>query len=237
MEIFSVFRMLHIIGGFTALLVFWVPMITKKGGKIHNFIGWVYVWAMAIVSISAFYMGIYRVLFDENANTERISFSWFLIFIAILSGASAWYGIRVLCFKKRTKAHRNIIDIFVSILLLTSGMAIGIYGVMIKSPLITYFPLLGLFLGSIQLNYWLRKPVKRMHWLFEHFGGMISCCISTVTAFATFGAPRLLNIQSSNLLLWLLPTFILVPVLIGFSMFYGKKYSGKKQAGIRSEKM
>jgi uncharacterized membrane protein len=237
MEVFSFFRWLHIIGGFTALLVFWIPIVTKKGGKIHNFIGWVYVWAMSIVSISAFYMGVYRVLWDEQANTERISFSWFLIFIAILSGASAWYGVRVLRFKARQIAHRNMLDVGVSVLLLASGITIGIYGIIIESPLITYFPLLGIFLGTLQLSYWIRKPSKKMHWLFEHFGGMIACCISTVTAFTVFGAPRLLHISSTNLLLWLLPSFILVPVLIGFNIHYRKKYTRKRQTTIKEPTM
>jgi uncharacterized membrane protein len=228
MELFSVFRILHIIAGFLALLIFWIPMVTRKGGKVHNRIGWIYVWAMGVVSVSAFYMGIYRVLFDENADQDRVSFSWFLIFISILSGASAWYGIRVLRFKKRKGIHRNSVDLFVSILLVSTGIGIGVYGFSIDSGLITYFPILGLVLGGIQLNYWLRKPAKRQHWYFEHFGGMISCCISTVTAFTVFGAPRLLNIQSTNLLLWLLPSFVLVPVLIGFTIFYSKKFSNKK---------
>lgn len=224
MEAFSLFRVLHIVAGFVALFIFWIPMITKKGGKIHNLVGWIYVAAMSVVALSAFYMGVYRIFFDPQAGVERVSFSWFLIFISILSAASSWYGIRVLRFKKRKEAHRNILDLLVSILLFISGVGIGIYGISIGSPLITYFPLLGLFLGGIQLKYWLRKPTKRMHWYFEHFGGMIACCISTVTAFTVFGAPRLLNIESTNLLLWLLPTIILVPVLIGFTIYYEKKF-------------
>jgi uncharacterized membrane protein len=228
MELFAIFRILHIIAGFAALFVFWIPMVTKKGGKLHNRVGWVYVAAMSVVAVSAFYMGVYRIFFDTQAGVERVSFSWFLIFISILSAASSWYGIRVLRFKKRKEAHRNNLDLFVSILLLASGVGIGIYGLRIGSALITYFPLLGLLLGGIQLNYWLRKPTKRMHWYFEHFGGMIACCISTVTAFTVFGAPRLLNIDSTNLLLWLLPTLILVPVMMGFTIFYEKKFNRPK---------
>ncbi|RFU61822.1 DUF2306 domain-containing protein [Peribacillus glennii] len=228
MAVFSLFRIIHIIAGFLALIIFWIPMVTKKGGKIHNRVGWIYVYSMSIVAASAFYMGVYRVFFDTNADNERISFSWFLIFISILSGASAWYGIRVLRFKTRKQPHRSIPDLLVSTLLVVSGLGIGIYGFTIGSPLITYFPLLGLFLGGIQLTYWIRRPVKKMHWYFEHFGGMIACCISTVTAFTVFGAPKLLNIQSSNLLLWLLPTAILVPVLIGFKIYYEKKFDINK---------
>jgi uncharacterized membrane protein len=228
MELFKILRVLHIIGGFLALAIFWIPMVTRKGGKVHNRLGWIYVWAMSVVAVSAFYMGVYRVFLDQNASQERVSFSWFLIFISILSGASAWYGIRVLRFKKRKERHRHPADLFASILLICSGIGIGFYGILIGSPLITYFPLLGLFLGGIQLNYWLRKPAKRQHWYFEHFGGMIACCISTVTAFTVFGAPRLLNIKSTNLFLWLVPTMVLVPVLIGFTIYYTKKFNSKK---------
>jgi uncharacterized membrane protein len=226
--LFSLFRMLHIIAGFLALAIFWIPMVTRKGGKVHNRIGWIYVYSMSVVAISAFYMGVYRIFLDSQAGNDRISFSWFLIFIAILSGATAWYGIRVLRFKKRVGVHRNLIDLCFSLLLFFSGIGIGIYGMSIGSSLITYFPMLGLLLGGIQLNYWLRPPSKRMHWYFEHFGGMIACCISTVTAFTVFGAPRLLNIGSSNLLLWLLPTLVLVPVLVGFQVYYGRKFNNKK---------
>lgn len=225
MEVFSLFRILHIAAGFLALILFWIPLVTKKGGKVHNKVGWVYVFAMAFVSFSAFYMGCYRVLFDETADATRVSFSWFLIFISVLSGATCWYGIRVLRYKKRKERHRSWIDLFVSSLLLISGIGIAWYGFKIGTSLITYFPLLGVFLGGSQLYYWLRKPVKNMHWLFEHLSGMIACSISTVTAFTVFGAPRLLNIPSSSLFLWFLPTVILVPVLMLFTIKYEKKYN------------
>lgn len=227
MVVFDIFRMLHIISGFIALFVFWIPIVTKKGWKLHRLVGWIYVWAMALVSISAFYMGVYRVFFDSSANLELISFSWFLIFISILSAATAWYGIRVLRFKQRKERHRHPLDLFVSFLLVGSGIGISFYGLSIGSSLISFFPLLGILVGSLQLFYWLRKPKGRMHWYYEHYSGMIPCCIATVTAFTVFGAPRLLNLETSNLLLWFLPTILLVPVLIGFHIYYDKKFSNQ----------
>lgn len=223
--IFDLFRWLHIAGGFVALFVFWIPIVTKKGGKVHHVVGWIYVWSMAIVAISAFYMGAYRIFFDEIADADRIAFSWFLIFISILSSASAWYGIRVLKFKKRQEGHKRIVDLGYSALLFLSGIGMSIYGITLGSPLLTYFPIVGISLGAMQLAYWLRPAQKKMHWLFEHFSGMLACCISTVTAFMVFGAPRLLNIESVSVWLWFAPTILLTPVIIGFSIYYGKKYS------------
>jgi uncharacterized membrane protein len=235
-EMFAVFRVVHIAAGFVALILFWLPLLTKKGGKAHNRTGWIYVWSMALVAVSAFYMGVYRVAFDEAATIERTSFSWFLIFISVLSGVSALYGMRVLNHKKRKRAHRHPLDIMAAIILGLAGAGISIYGISLGSPLLTYFPLLGPLLAGIQLKYWLKVPEKKMHWVYEHFGGMISCGISTVTAFTVFGAPKLMNIESTSLVLWLLPTIVLFPIMAGFVVQYDRKYNRKTKPSAHQER-
>lgn len=211
MFFYSLFKVLHIIAGFTALLVFWIPVVTKKGGKAHVRVGWVYVAAMGVVAISALFMGIWRIGFDPGRTIETVAFAWFLIFIAILSSATAWYGIRVF-----------------PALLMISGIAICIYGASIGFALITWFPLIGIMLGGAQLAYWFRPPAQKMHWWFEHLSGMLGCCIATITAFIVFGAPRLLEIQSVQPIVWFLPTIVLVPVITGFSIYYRKKFNATK---------
>ncbi|RXT15547.1 DUF2306 domain-containing protein [Ammoniphilus sp. CFH 90114] len=221
------FRWLHIAAGFLALSIFWVPILTKKGGKVHNRVGWVYVASMATVSVSALYMGVYRIL-SPQSDLDTIAFSWFLVFISILSGGTAWYGVRVLRFKKHQGKHREWVDLLLSSLLLISGVGISIYGFRLGFPLLQWFPLIGVFLGATQLYYWIITPMKKMRWIIEHIIGMLSCCIATVTAFTVFGAPRLLDIESVSPLLWFLPSMIMTPLIIGFSKHYEKKYNKKK---------
>jgi len=227
---FMVARWFHVLGGFLALCVFWVPIVTKKGRKTHRRSGWVYVVAMSIVSISALYMGIYRLAWDPSFHAEDVPFSWFLIFIAILSGGAAWYGIRVLRYKRRRNTHKHVIDLFFPILLLTFGIAISIYGWKIDFPLLKFFPIIGVFLGGIQLQYWLSAPTRRSHWIVEHIIGMLSCCIATVTAFAVFGAPRLLQIESVSLIIWVIPILVFAPLIFGFTNYYTNKMDGKRSA-------
>ena len=227
--LFNGLRWLHILSGFLALSVFWLPIITKKGGKAHTRIGWIYVWAMASVSVTAFSMGIYRLTWDAGPDADAIPFSWFLIFIAILSSATAWYGVRVLRQKRRIEAHRHIVDLFFPTLLAGAGVGISIYGWIIDFPLLQYFPLLGIFLGGSQLVYWLKVPKTKSHWMVEHIVGMLSCCIATVTAFTVFGAPRLLRIDAVSLIFWFLPTIVLVPLIIGFSNKYRKLMDGGRK--------
>src|SRR5699024_11571001 len=103
-----------------------------------------------------------------------------------------WYGVRVLRYKKRNELNRELSNLSFHILLLGSGIAIIIYGWTIDFPLLQYFPIVSIFLGAIQLQYWLSSPKRRSHWIVEHLVGMLSCCIATVTAFTVFGAPRLI---------------------------------------------
>jgi len=71
-----------------------------------------------------------------------------------------------------------------------------------------------------------------MHWWFEHFSSMLACCISTITAFTVFGAPRLLNIDSVNILLWFLPTIIITPLIISLGIYYERKFNKPKKIGL-----
>ncbi|GAK00183.1 hypothetical protein JCM19055_3258 [Geomicrobium sp. JCM 19055] len=59
---------------------------------------------------------------------------------------------------------------------------------------------------------------------------MLSCGISTVTAFVVFGAPRLFSLDEAPLWLWFAPTVILVPLIIYFTTLEYRKASRKKGA-------
>ncbi|TSJ65040.1 DUF2306 domain-containing protein [Allobacillus sp. SKP2-8] len=220
---------IHVIAGFTAILVLWVPILTKKGNKLHRKSGWIFVVSMTIISFSAIYMGCYRLLSTPPIEAETRSFSWFLIYIAILSGASVWYGLRVLRFKRRKGAHRQSIDLTFTLALLTSSFAIMVYGWSVEFPLLQYFPIIGLFLGGAQFIYWIPVPKIRFHWVVEHISGMLASSIAAITAFVVFGAPRLLQVESVSLLIWFLPTIIFTPMIILFSRHYGQKFAGNSR--------
>ncbi len=56
---------------------------------------------MSLVSVSAAGMASIRIFAQPNTTPERMEFSIFLLFIATLSAVSAYYGIRVLKFKRK----------------------------------------------------------------------------------------------------------------------------------------
>src|SRR5207245_9038757 len=55
-ELFQGLRWLHIAAGAVALVLFWIPLIVRKGGTLHIRIGWAYVACMSCVVVTAFAM-------------------------------------------------------------------------------------------------------------------------------------------------------------------------------------
>ncbi|WP_052366368.1 hypothetical protein [Geomicrobium sp. JCM 19055] len=117
-----------------------------------------------------------------------------------------------------------------SLLLLLSAAAMSIYGFTNNDLLLAWFPFLGIFIASTQMFYWWRGSKFRRSWVVEHITGMLSCGISTVTAFVVFGAPRLFSLDEAPLWLWFAPTVILVPLIIYFTTLEYRKASRKKGA-------
>lgn len=220
---FSFFILIHVIAGFIALIFLWMPLFFRKGGAWHRITGWIFTFSMFIISATSVYLSLYRIGFDESQTTAQFSFSIFLIFIAILSFSTATYGLRVLRFKKHAGKHRQAIDWFIPILLFTSATAMSIYGFLLGDSLLSWFPMIGIFLSISHMLYWWRNPKLKKSWVIEHLTGMLSCGISTVTAFVVFGSPRFFGLNESTILLWFAPTIVLVPLIIYFSIKYQKK--------------
>jgi hypothetical protein len=222
--------LLHVLGGAVALFVFLIPLLTKKGGRTHIRAGKVYGIGMAFVGFTAFPIAVWRLILDPSRSSQSQSFAAFLFFVAILSLASVWFGLRTLKEKQRTGPDFKIINIGLSGFLLAAALlTIGV-GFHFGNPLVTYFPLVGVLTAAKQLKYWLTKPASKMHWWYAHMSGMIVASIATVTAFLVTALPRLITSEAlaSSLLLWLSPTIILVPVLEIWTRRYQRQFGDAK---------
>jgi hypothetical protein len=195
---------LHVVAGGVALSIFWVPLVTKKGGTVHRRVGWVYVGAAATIAATAF-VSCARMLTDANPRNDRPGV--FFAYVGLLAAANALIGVRALGAKRRTTGSRNPLDVSPAALLGTSGLALAAYGLSIAMPLYVAFGVLGALLGSAQLRFWLRAPVTRREWLYAHMMGMGTSCITTVTAFLVVNAPRF-GLGTFNVVVWLAPAVV-----------------------------
>lgn len=220
MNVIDFLMKIHIAAGVIALATFLVPMVTAKGGKAHRRVGWVFVAAMAVIFFTGAPASLYR-LATETRPGARASAS-FLLFVTILSGASTWKGMRVLRFKGAGPNIR-VIDLGVATLLGLGGAFTLYQGVVFKSPLLLFFGPLGLISAFGDVRYWLNPNKPKMHWFFEHMGGMIGSSIAALTAFAALGS-RSLGFGSFGLIAWIGPTLVFVPISILMARHYRRKF-------------
>lgn len=209
---------LHVIAGFLALIVFWIPAFAKKGGINHRRIGKWYVNLMWLVVITAIVLSI------KNAFIWRTQMAAFLLFLALLTAKPLWLGIAVLENKRSmSTVYRNAM-IWLNAALVLSGVGLIAYGVNLGgqggavlmfvfgglgvSSMIDLWPYYSPLIGfnSIKLD---QKSV----WMKEHISNMGASGIAAHTAFLAFGANNLLP-QSYvgegglGLVAWISPTVI-----------------------------
>ncbi|QQK80832.1 DUF2306 domain-containing protein [Salicibibacter cibi] len=221
---FSFSLIIHVVAGFVALFTLWMPLFFRKGSRRHRFTGWIFTISMFIISGTSVHLALYRIWFDPTVTIEQFSFSIFLIFIAILSFSTAMYGLRVLRFKNHRGKHRHGIDWLIPAVLFMSAIIMSVYGFMVADSLLTWFPLLGVFLALSQLTYWWRQPRFRKSWVVEHLSGMLSCGIATVTAFVVFGAPQMFALDEAPIWLWFTPAIVITPLISYFSIKEKRKW-------------
>ena len=226
-------RMLHIAAGFVALMVFWLPMISRKGGLFHRRVGWIYVGAMAVEAVTAVVVCGARILFDSPQVRSR---AIFLMFISVLAASSASQGVRALRQKNRNAPARKPINMGLPTLFFVSSVALEIYGLGIRTPLYIVFGLIGMVTSGGQLYYWLRAPRSRMDWWFEHMTGMGVSSIATLTAFVVVNAPRL-GLPIFSVIPWVAPGVIGTIGLVVWTRYYRRKFapSEKRIRPARSE--
>jgi uncharacterized membrane protein len=202
---FTVVLWVHIAAGTVALCVFWLPLVTRKGGPLHRRVGWVYVVAASTVALTAF-VGCARMLTDANPRNDRAAI--FLAYVGVLAGASAQIGVRALRTKDRTTPSRNPLDLAPPVLLLGGGVALAAFGLWNGVTLHVVFAALGFSIGATQLGFWLRAPVSRTARILQHMGGMGVSCITTVTAFLVVNSQRFFGVGTFNLFVWTVPAVV-----------------------------
>jgi uncharacterized membrane protein len=215
----------HGICGALALSLFLVPMLSKKGGKTHVRVGWIYTLLMIGVGLSAFLITPWRAFIDPDRTTSSQSFALFLTFISVLTLSSLWFGIVALRSKDRKEPVRSLKYILPPLLLAVTGLMVEVVGLKTSDTLLIVFPLLGAFIVRGHLRYWLTTPQERMHWWYAHMSGMFTACIATITAFIVTVVPRLSPAPIAHSpILWVAPGLILSKILGQWTKSYRAQF-------------
>jgi hypothetical protein len=248
-ELFQSLRWTHIAFGTAALTLFWIPVIARKGGRLHVSVGWAYAACMSVVVFTAFSMSGLAFAFplgvrhitqasspEQTARFIRSSrdSAFFLFYLAALTLAAGWQGIGVLRTRRDPKSLRNPFTYGLNIgVVLAAGGSLTL-GIIEHSSVLVGMSSVGFLVGGGNLMYLLRAPQTKMHWWYEHLGSMITTAIAGYTAFIVFGGARLFPALARTqfyVVFWLLPAAIGVPAILFTVAYYKKKFHEDGAAG------
>lgn len=195
----------HVAVGAIALVLFWIPVIAKKGSPVHTGAGRFYATAMYIVSITAFVASV-MVLIDpigirrpgmeidsEDIADLAASFragSLFLLMLSVLVFTSVRHGLQAL--KERampgvlkSPLHRSLI-----VALGALGIFVGIVGIQRSAILLMIFGGISIVAAVSMFRETLPLRLNRNQRLLAHLGGLLGSGIGAYTAFFAFGGAR-----------------------------------------------
>jgi hypothetical protein len=199
---------IHVATGGVSLVLFWLPVVTKKGGKIHNRIGILHVYAIWVVVITAFLLSV------KNLMVGNYTAAGFLGFLTILTSAPLWYAKAILKHKKGiTKAYFYGFKVLHT-LIFVSGAGLVLWAILLKvqgaAILMLVFGILGLTAFPDAFSSFENIQSKEK-WVITHLRGMLSTGIAAYTAFFAFGGRQFFeHILTDQWMVipWVLPSII-----------------------------
>jgi len=236
---------LHIAVGSCALLLFWVPVFTKKGSLDHKRFGRYFAWAMYIVAMSGFIMASLDLIMPLTAHApaealssedsqrfvaEVRNLALFLFSLSILVLASTRQGWLSILHRDdrgplRTPLHTGLLSCLIAV-----GITLGVYGVYSGSILFMVFGTLQIAIGIGSLWYNYKKALSPKEWWVEHLRGLIGSGIGAYTAFFVFGGQRIIEAifqetaAGINILLWVAPGVVGSVFITYLSRQYRNKF-------------
>lgn len=214
---------IHIVFGSIALILFWVPLFTKKGQLNHVKYGRIYKLAMYIVALGGFLMSVMVIampniikadLIAESSDPERmidvVRIFWaYLLYLSILSFTVTRHAVAVIEVKENRKALRKFNYLAPIVALLLGGPVMIYFGISGDRVLHLVFGILGLFLAFSMLRYILKAEMGERKWVFEHIGSFIGSGIGAYTAFLAFGGRTMFEgLGYWQLVFWIAPGVI-----------------------------
>lgn len=238
----------HIVAGALSLLLFWVPTLTKKGGKIHRQYGDYYIKAMLFTSISGVISSsmalinplvIYPTIPEGFESAEHFTAFLrgqytFLLMLSFLVWNNVRHSVAVLEVKKHLSKLRTVSYLWLPVTLLVVASIALYQGITYGIILTCIFAPIALFNAIGILRYVFQKDMVAGKWVTEHIGHIIGSGIGAYTAFFAFGGRTLFEgIPSLQIASWVLPSLIGVPFSIWLSCKYKPKAAIKRRQAER----
>lgn len=239
---FAAVLALHIAAGVVGLAAFWLPAVTRKGGKAHVCVGRIFYRATGLVALTGIAMAV-LLLVDPLAarpvegplSPERMAlaaertrrFVPFLLYLVLITFAPVYHGVRVLETRHDPERLRTPFHTVLNAAAMLAAAAMLWLAFQWAQPVFAALSPIGLLVGSGQLRFARRPQASHMAWWYEHMAAMIGGGIAFHTAFLVLGASRLTGIQFSGpagWIPWVVPSLVGIPATIVWVRHYRRKF-------------
>lgn len=235
-DLFKLLIALHILAGAPGLAGFWVPVLSRKGGKTHRQWGRLFTIAMLVAATCAIGMStltlldpvgthphlIHHAQFSDPALIRGI-FGWMMLYLAILTINLAWYGWHCVLNRANHAHNRGPINMALQVALMIVSVNCAWKGVEIGQPMMIGISVIGFATVGTNLWFILNKRPAPADWLLEHIKAIVGTGISVYTAFFAFGAVRFVPEIALAPALWA------VPLIVGLGLIVYHQRSVRKR--------
>ena len=224
------------------LIIFYIPVFSRKGGNRHKNVGRYYVNAMRVTAYSGLLMSaclwldpLGIKLPPPGLTTQQLALriqdiqeaAYFFSMLGLLILVSVNQAVAVLRVKQENWRLRNARHLMLPCVVLIYSTVMLVRGTMLLAPISIAFSLLCLMVSSRAIYYSFNTNLQPREWVGDHMGGMLGSGLGAHIAFMLNGGQRLFSeyMVGNMLALWILP------LLIGSVLIF---YSIKRQ-GVKSE--
>jgi len=220
---FTIFLVLHIIGGSVGLLTGSINLVMRKGDRKHKMVGRVFVYSMLTAGLSALILSV--------VHPNYFLFMVGVFTIYMVGTGNRYIYLRMLGINQKPR----LIDWTITYTMLLFGVlfvGLGVWSLTKANFFGTVFIAFGaiglLFVKLDIVNYKGKSDVKN-YWLLAHLQRMTGAYIASVTAFIVVNAKHS-PVELPPALFWLMPTIILAPLIVRWSRKYEVKITPMHEA-------
>ncbi len=243
----QVLRWSHIVLGFVGLAAWWVPILSKKGGKRHMLFGKVFAVCAFAVGGSAMLtppLRIGRALAAGASITDNATNFGFLIFLFYLGCATialTHHAIQAVRTRRDPDSIRT--PLYRALMVLPAvGSAVVIAWALFFWSSVSIIMLalspVGVLTTHGMYKYAYRRPAEKMTWFYEHMGALLGAGIAFHTAFLVFGSRIVLDLSilgQFNWVPWVAPGVIGTVANSYWERYYRRKFGELPAAGSEAK--
>lgn len=234
--VMEVLRYAHVIAGACGLLLFWLPIFSRKGAPLHRRAGRYFLFCVYVIGLTSLVSVGLRLGTElmQGRSPSAMPLFGFLVLLAYLGVTvlvSAWYMRHVLRHKTALQGLRR--PMAWALVAVSAASSVVLLAVAIGLPssanvLLYALSPLGL-INSWTMRRHLRQPEREPRaWFFEHMGHGIGLGIAFHAAFFVFGARTVFDqwlVGFWGVLPWLAPVLIGVTANILWERHYRRRWA------------